>query len=85
MGAGAALPGRGPCPAWPRSDPRPAGPVSYQLLADDIAALLTEVVAAPAHLIGVSDGGVVALILAMQRPDVLRKVPVLGANFHHGA
>lgn len=32
------------------------GPISYQVLADDIAALLSDVVDEPAHPVGVSDG-----------------------------
>lgn len=44
-----------------------AGPLTYQDMADDTVAFLEEVVGGPAHLVGWSDGGVVALIV-MRRP-----------------
>ena len=37
----------------------------------------------PAHIIGYSDGGIIALLLAIKRPDLVRSVVTLGANFHH--
>ena len=37
----------------------------------------------PAHLIGYSDGGIIALLVAIARPDLVRTVVTLGANFHH--
>jgi pimeloyl-ACP methyl ester carboxylesterase len=58
------------------------GPVSYQLLADDIVAFLEQVIAQPCHLVGASDGGVVGLLLALQRPELLRKLVLIGANYH---
>lgn len=58
------------------------GPISYQLLADDIIAFLEQTVGEPAHLVGVSDGGIVGLLVAIQRPDLLRKLVTVGSNFH---
>lgn len=58
------------------------GPISYQLLADDIVAFLEETVGEPAHLVGVSDGGVVGLLIAIARPELLRKLVTVGGNFH---
>ncbi|MSX60753.1 MAG: alpha/beta fold hydrolase, partial [Actinobacteria bacterium] len=40
----------------------------YQCQTDEAIAYLDEVVKEPAHLIGYSDGGIVALMVAMQRP-----------------
>ena len=37
----------------------------------------------PAHLIGYSDGGNIALLAAIKRPELVRSVVTLGANFHH--
>lgn len=51
--------------------PDPDGPISYQILADDIAAFLEDVVGKPAHLVGVSDGGIVGLLAAAKRPEPL--------------
>ena len=35
------------------------------------------------HLIGHSDGGNIALLVAMRRPDLLKRVAVIGANYHY--
>ncbi|NEB83424.1 alpha/beta hydrolase [Streptomyces anulatus] len=61
-----------------------AGPLTYQDMADDTVAFLEEVVGGPAHLVGWSDGGVVALIVAGDRPDLVRKAVAIGANFRPG-
>ncbi|GGT15869.1 alpha/beta fold hydrolase [Streptomyces chromofuscus] len=57
------------------------GPLSYQDMADDTVAFVDTVVGAPAHVVGWSDGGIVALPAALARPDLVRKVVVIGANF----
>jgi pimeloyl-ACP methyl ester carboxylesterase len=57
------------------------GPLSYQDMADDTAAFIESVVGGPAHVVGWSDGGVVALLVAIARPDLVRKIVVIGANF----
>lgn len=62
--------------------PDAEGPISYQILADDVIAFLELIVGSPAHLVGASDGGVVGLLVAMQRPDLLEKLVTIGANFH---
>jgi len=59
-----------------------AGAITYQILADDIIGFLEHTVGEPAHLVGVSDGGIVGLLVAMQRPDLLRKLVTVGANYH---
>ncbi|MEU4142786.1 alpha/beta fold hydrolase [Streptomyces parvulus] len=61
--------------------PDVAGPLTYQDMADDTAAFLETVVGGPAHLVGWSDGGVVALLVALARPDLVRRVVVVGATF----
>ena len=48
------------------------GPITYQLMADDTIAFLERVVARPADLVGHSDGGVVALLIGIQRPDLVK-------------
>jgi pimeloyl-ACP methyl ester carboxylesterase len=57
------------------------GPLSYQDMADDTVAFIEKVVGGPAHLVGWSDGGVIALLVAVARPDLVRKVVAIGANF----
>ncbi|MFF3849317.1 alpha/beta fold hydrolase [Streptomyces sp. NPDC002328] len=61
--------------------PDVAGPLSYTDMADDTVAFLERVVGGPAHLVGWSDGGVVALLVAVARPELVRKIVVIGANF----
>ncbi|MGY1440018.1 alpha/beta fold hydrolase [Streptomyces reniochalinae] len=64
--------------------PDVAGPLSYRDMADDTVAFLETVVEGPAHLVGWSDGGVVGLLVAIDRPDLVRKVVVIGANYRPG-
>ncbi len=48
------------------------GDLTYWLLAEDTIAFLETVAEGPAHLVGWSGGGNVALIVASQRPDLVR-------------
>lgn len=57
------------------------GPLSYTDMAGDTVDFLDTVVWGPAHLVGWSDGGIVALLVALARPDLVRKVVAVGANF----
>ena len=57
------------------------GPITYQLMADDTIAFLEQVVAAPAHLVGHSDGAVVAMLVAMQRPELVDRLVMIGGGF----
>ena len=58
-----------------------AGPLSYHDMASDTIDFLTMAVAKPAHLVGFSDGAIVALLVAIARPDLVRKLVVIGGNF----
>lgn len=44
---------------------------------------LEGVVKEPAHLIGWSDGGIIALMVAIARPDLVKSIIAIGANYHH--
>jgi pimeloyl-ACP methyl ester carboxylesterase len=57
------------------------GRLSYYDMAKDTIDFLTSVVGSPAHLVGWSDGGIVALLVAIARSDLVRKIAVTGANF----
>jgi pimeloyl-ACP methyl ester carboxylesterase len=57
------------------------GPLTYEDMASDTIAFLEEVVGEPAHLVGWSDGGNVALLVAIERPDLVRKIVVIGSNY----
>lgn len=57
------------------------GPLSYRDMARDTIDFLGSVVGGPAHLVGWSDGGIVALLVAIERPDLVRKVAASAASF----
>jgi pimeloyl-ACP methyl ester carboxylesterase len=59
-----------------------AGPITYPLMTDDVTEFLEMVVKGPAHLVGVSDGGIIGLLLAGKRPDLIGRLVVVGSNFH---
>jgi pimeloyl-ACP methyl ester carboxylesterase len=54
----------------------------YADMATETVRVLEDVVAGPAHLVGWSDGGIVALLVALRRPDLVKKLVVIGANYH---
>jgi pimeloyl-ACP methyl ester carboxylesterase len=57
------------------------GPITYQLMAEDTIAFLEQVVGGPAHLVGHSDGAVVAMLVAMQRPELVRRLVMISGGF----
>ena len=59
------------------------GPLTYDAITDDTVAFLEHVVGGPARLVGWSDGGIVALMLSMRRPDLVTRQVLVGTNFHH--
>jgi pimeloyl-ACP methyl ester carboxylesterase len=58
-----------------------AQPFSYRAMAEDTAAVLQQLHLGSADIVGHSDGGNVALLLARYHPDLVRRVVVSGANF----
>ncbi len=59
------------------------GSLHFEYQVKEAIAYLETVVKEPAHIIGYSDGGIIALLLAIKRPELVRSVVTLGANFHH--
>jgi pimeloyl-ACP methyl ester carboxylesterase len=57
------------------------GPITYQLMADDTIAFLETVVGGAADLVGHSDGAVVAMLVAMQRPDLVNRLVMISGGF----
>jgi pimeloyl-ACP methyl ester carboxylesterase len=55
----------------------------FEFQRDEAIAYLEDVVKEPAHLIGWSDGGIIALYIAIARPDLVKSIIVIGANYHH--
>jgi pimeloyl-ACP methyl ester carboxylesterase len=62
--------------------PDVAGPLTYSVMADDTIAYLDQVIGGPAHLIGWSDGAVVALLVAQRRPDLAARLVLIGQYFN---
>lgn len=62
------------------SPPRDYPPDFYQRDGEDMAALLRALEAAPAHVVGWSDGGVVALVLAVHYPALVRSLTVIAGE-----
>jgi pimeloyl-ACP methyl ester carboxylesterase len=58
-----------------------AGPLTYTAMAADMIGLLDQVVGTPAHLVGHSDGGIIGLMIAITRPDLVGKLVAIGANY----
>ena len=54
--------------------------LTYEMMADDYAALLTEMKIDSANVIGWSDGGINGLLLAMRHPEKVKKMAITGAN-----
>ena len=60
------------------------GPLNYSDMAMDTIGFLETVVKQPAHLVGWSDGGIIGLLVAIQRPDLVRKLVPISANTNPG-
>src|SRR5438552_5419485 len=63
-----------------RTTDRP-GPLSYHEMAEDVAALMDHLGIPAADVMGWSDGGIVALDLAIHHPERVRHLITFGANF----
>lgn len=57
-------------------------PFHYATMADETIAFL-EHIGGPAHLVGWSDGGIIGLIVALRRPDLVGRLVLIGANYHY--
>ena len=56
-------------------------PISYELMASDVVALMDHLGIDKASIVGWSDGGIIGLELAIHHPERLNKVVAYGANF----
>lgn len=61
------------------------GPISYEMMAGDTLALVDKVIGEPVHVVGASDGGDIGLLMAMERPEMVRSLVSIGGNYHHDA
>lgn len=55
----------------------------FDFQVDEAIAYLEDVVKKPAHLIGWSDGAIIALLVAIKRPDLVKSLVSIGGNYHY--
>lgn len=60
--------------------PEVPGPLSYSAMLRDTVALLRQLGAARVDVVGFSDGGILALMLAVRHPEMVRRVVISGVN-----
>jgi pimeloyl-ACP methyl ester carboxylesterase len=58
----------------------PNHPLTFEMMADDFATLLTTLHIDSAYVIGWSDGGINALLLAIRHPEKVKRLASTGAN-----
>jgi len=58
------------------------GPITYQLMADDTIAFLEQVIGGPADLLGHSDGAFIAMLVAMQRPELVNRLVMISGGYN---
>jgi pimeloyl-ACP methyl ester carboxylesterase len=56
------------------------GPLSYTGMMEDTAALLQKLKVKHVDVVGFSDGGILALMLAVRHPDLVRRLVISGVN-----
>src|SRR5215207_9695810 len=61
------------------------GPITYEIMAADTIAFMEAVGIGSAHLVGWSDGAIVALLVALRRPELVRRLVLIGqaVNLEH--
>ncbi|HEV8666686.1 MAG TPA: alpha/beta hydrolase [Candidatus Paceibacterota bacterium] len=62
--------------------PDTEGEITFEQMADDTINFIEEVIGKPAKLVGYSDGGVVALLVAQKRPDLVERLVSVASVFH---
>ena len=65
--------------------PDQLGSFHFEFQAAEAISFLEDVVKKPAHLIGFSDGGIIALLVAIKRSDLVKTITLIGANYHYDA
>ncbi len=57
-------------------------PITYEVMTDDLAALMDHLKTGPVDVIGWSDGGIEALMLGIRHPDKVKKLVAMAANLN---
>ena len=58
-------------------------PLSYELMASDVLNLMDYLKIERTSIVGWSDGGIVGMLLAIQRPDRIDRLFTYGSNYNH--
>jgi pimeloyl-ACP methyl ester carboxylesterase len=58
-------------------------PFHYDDMVTETIGVLERVVGDQAHLVGWSDGGIIALLVALRQPELAGKVVAIGTNYHY--
>lgn len=59
-----------------------AGPITYEQMADDLAALVDHLKLSKVDVVGWSDGGIEALLMGVRHPDKVNKLVAMAANLN---
>ena len=62
--------------------PDVAGPITFELMAQNTIAFIETVIGGPVRLLGCSDGAILALTVALRRPDLVRRLVFAAGVFH---
>lgn len=62
-----------------------AGPITYEMMADDLAALVDHLQLGKVDVVGWSDGGIEALLMGVRHPDKVNKLVAMAANLNPDA
>ncbi len=60
------------------------GPITYEKMTDDLAALIDHLKIGPVDVVGWSDGGVEALLLGVRHPGKVKKIVSMAPNLNPG-
>ena len=60
------------------------GPINYEKMTGDLAALLDHLQTGPVYVLGWSDGGIEGLLLGMRYPAKVKKIAAMAANLNPG-
>jgi pimeloyl-ACP methyl ester carboxylesterase len=58
------------------------GPITFELMAQDTITFIETVIGQPVYLLGCSDGAILALTIALRRPDLVRRLVFAAGVFH---
>jgi len=57
-------------------------PLTYEMMAEDVVAVMDHLKIPSADVLGWSDGGILGLIVASQHPERVKKLAIMGANLN---